>query len=87
MKINVGGVAPGEVVTVSIKMIRNVEIEGGAYCLRLPLTYFPRFNPIKVDGAESEGVSSSPSLQTEYSISVSLHTAEPLTYLSCPTHT
>jgi hypothetical protein len=44
MKIDIGNILPSEEVIVSIQMIKSIEIEGGAYCVRLPLTYFPRKN-------------------------------------------
>jgi hypothetical protein len=43
LEINVGNILPGQEATITIQMLQSIEIEGGAYCLRIPLTYFPRY--------------------------------------------
>ena len=43
LEINIGNVLPGEIVAVTIKILKVLDIEGGAYAFRLPLVYFPKF--------------------------------------------
>ena len=43
LKMNIGGIQPGQEVKVRLQFLRLLEIEAGAYCLRIPMTYFIKY--------------------------------------------
>ena len=42
IQMTLGGINPDQEVKVTLQFIKQLEIEGGAYCLRLPTSYFIR---------------------------------------------
>ncbi len=43
LKVMVGNILPGQEVKIELELLRTLEVEGGAYCIRIPMTYFPKY--------------------------------------------
>ena len=48
LKMTIGGIQPAQEVTVKIQLIKKLEIEAGAYALRIPTAYFIKFGNEKI---------------------------------------
>jgi len=48
LKMTIGGIQPMQEVTVKIQIIKKIEIEAGAYALRIPTSYFIKFGNEKI---------------------------------------
>jgi hypothetical protein len=44
LKLFVGNILPNQIATIKIVMIKKLDIEGGAYALRIPTSYFPKYD-------------------------------------------
>ena len=40
LEMNIGGIQPAQEVKVTVTLLKHLEIEAGAYCLRVPTSYF-----------------------------------------------
>ena len=86
LKMNIGGIQPGQEVTVRLQIIRLLDIEAGAYCLRIPMTYFIKYeNAAQVNLAVPGSKVDSPDTNT-YDFRVEINSLEDLTYVSVPSH-
>jgi Ca-activated chloride channel family protein len=86
LKMNIGGIHPGKEVRVRIQLIKQLEIEAGSYCLRIPTSYVIRYtNPAQVNVGVSVTELEKPK-NAEYSFRVEINTAKPLTRISIPSH-
>jgi hypothetical protein len=73
-------------VTVRLQFLRRLDIEAGAYCLRIPMTYFIKYeNAIQVNLGES-GTQAEIADQDYYDFRVEINSIEDLTYVSIPSH-
>jgi hypothetical protein len=45
-----------------------LSIEGGAYCLRIPTSYFPKYRPDLEKGGESVGMTNVPDYKYKFSV-------------------
>lgn len=45
LHFSIGGMKPGERVTITVTMLKLLEIENEYFLFRLPTSYFARFNP------------------------------------------
>jgi hypothetical protein len=78
-----------QIVKVRIEVIKKVEIEAGAYALRIPTSYFIKFGNSKgaqfntnIDVSEIESKDS----ESTYSFNITINTQLPLIYVSIPSH-
>lgn len=74
LKINVGNILPSQEVSITLQVIKSLDIEGGAYCMRIPTSYWPRYAPDLAKGGESLGVTSSPDEKATYTIGIDIKT-------------
>ena len=70
--MTVGGIQPGQEVTVTVQLLQILEVENGAYYLRIPLSFF-----VKYDCSDGEK-------QTQYSFEVAISNQQKLDFLSIP---
>ncbi|CDW78536.1 UNKNOWN [Stylonychia lemnae] len=70
IKLTIGNLLPGQEAKLEIQLLNVLKIEGAAYCLRIPLNYFPNYE------AKLNGYS--------YKFQVEIHSDTPITYLSHP---
>ncbi len=59
LKMIIGGIQPMQEVTVTLQLIKKLEVEAGAYALRIPTTYFIKYgkndkNDVNKDIKEDE---------------------------------
>jgi len=65
-------------------MIKQLEIEGGAYCLRIPTSYFIKgYNDLQL---VKDYTRNRDKFSTKYSFKINIETSDPITYLSVPNH-
>ena len=43
LKMTIGGIQPAQEVTVSVVLLKQLEIDAGAYCLRIPTAYIMKY--------------------------------------------
>ena len=92
IQMTIGGINPEQEVKVILEFIKQVEIEGGAFCLRIPTSYFIKTSSeISELGMREEQKFGKfgqklPSKRYDYSFKVDLETSHPITYLSIPNH-
>ena len=70
--MTVGGIQPGQEITVTVQLLQVLEVENGAYYLRIPLSFF-----VKYDCSDCEK-------QTQYSFEVAISNQQKLDFLSIP---
>lgn len=89
LKMTVGGIQPAQEVKVTIVMIKKLEIEAGAYCLRIPTTYFIKYGNASTGAQVNVGIPAKEVDATkgsEYTFRVDIATQEPVTFVSVPSH-
>ena len=90
LKMSIGGIQPAQEVNVRIQLLKHLEIEAGAYCLRVPTSYFIKFGNAAEGGPQVNiGVPISkvePPKTAEYSFRIEINTQHPITYVSAPSH-
>ena len=74
IKMTVGGIKPRQEVQVTVKVLQVLEVENGAYQLRIPQSYFVKY--------DSGSIGTSP--QTPYSLNISIENLQNIAYLSIP---
>ena len=74
LKLTVGGIQPQQEVSVTVQILQILEVEGGAYQLRIPQSYFVKY--------DAENLK--PSQQTPYSYQICIKSQQDLAYLSIP---
>jgi hypothetical protein len=79
--MTIGGIQPMQEVIVSLQIIKKLDIEAGAYSLRIPTAYFIKFGNVK-NGINKESVLKDD--DPNYSFRITLNTQHPLTYISMP---
>lgn len=72
LKMTVGGIQPTQEVTVTVQVLQVLEVENGAYYLRIPLSFF-----VKYEGSAGE-------TQTHYSFQIAICNQQKLDFLSIP---
>jgi hypothetical protein len=72
--MTVGGIKPRQEVQVTVKVLQVLEVENGAYQLRIPQSYFVKY--------DSGSIGTSP--QTPYSLNISIENLQNIAYLSIP---
>ncbi|CDW72219.1 UNKNOWN [Stylonychia lemnae] len=70
IKLSIGNLLPGQEATLHLQLLNVLKIEGAAYCLRVPLHYFPNYSSVQN--------------QYSYQFFVEIHSDSPVTYLSYP---
>jgi hypothetical protein len=70
--MTVGGIQPSQEVTVTVQLLQVLEVENGAYYLRIPLSFFVKY--------ESSGGEN----QTLYSFQIAICNQQKLDFLSIP---
>ncbi|CDW72326.1 UNKNOWN [Stylonychia lemnae] len=70
IKLTIGNLLPGQEATLHLQLLNILKIEGAAYCLRVPLHYFPTYSSSKN--------------QYSYKFFVEIISDSPVTYLSYP---
>ncbi|CDW91779.1 UNKNOWN [Stylonychia lemnae] len=70
IKLTIGNLLPGQEATLHLQLLNILKIEGAAYCLRVPLHYFPNYSSVQN--------------QYSYQFFVEIHSDSPVTYLSYP---
>lgn len=82
--MKVGGIQPAQEVTVTLTLLKLLEVEAGAYCLRVPTAYF-----LRSGGDVNKGVTKEmavPPQDAEYSFRVEINAQQRVTYVSVPSH-
>ena len=70
--MTVGGIQSGQEVAVTVKLLQVLEVENGAYYLRIPLSFFVKYE------------SSGGEIQTHYSFQIAISNQQKLEFLSIP---
>ncbi|CDW75216.1 UNKNOWN [Stylonychia lemnae] len=70
IKLIIGNLLPGQKVQVHLQLLNTLKMEAGAYCLRVPIHYFPAFI--------------SQSYEYTYQFNLDIQSISPITYLSYP---
>jgi len=86
LKMTIGGIQPMQEVTVKIQIIKKIEIEAGAYALRIPTSYFIKFGNEKIGINQGIKEADLEDNEAKYSFRITLNTQHPLTYVSMPSH-
>ena len=84
--MTIGGIQPMQEVTVKLQLIKKLEIEAGAYALRIPTPYFIKFGNEKIGINKGIKESELQDDDSKYSFRITLNTQHPLTYVSMPSH-
>ena len=74
LKMTVGGIQPQQEVSVTVQVLQVLEVENGAYQLRIPQSYFVKF----------DSASLTTSNQTPYSFQIRINSQQDLAYVSIP---
>lgn len=80
LEMKVGGIQPAQEVAVSLTLLKLLEVESGAYCLRVPAAYFLRSSD---DTSVRGGL---PPIDARYSLRGEINTQRRVTYVSVPRH-
>ncbi|CDW82813.1 UNKNOWN [Stylonychia lemnae] len=84
LQMTIGGINSQQEVKVNIQMIKHLQIEAGAYCLRIPTSYFIKsYNDIKL---VQDFTANKAKFSTKYSFTINVETSNPIKYLSIPSH-
>lgn len=51
LKMTIGGIHPAQEVKVRVQLIKQLEIEAGSFCLRVPTSYFIKYGNNSEEGA------------------------------------
>jgi len=86
LKMTIGGIQPMQEVTVKIQIIKKIEIEAGAYALRIPTSYFIKFGNEKIGINQGIKEADLEDNEAKYSFRITLNTQHLLTYVSMPPH-
>jgi len=81
LEVTVGNIMPGETAEVTLALVCNLTAENGAFCLRIPTSFFPEYTQKcekKPDADEK--------LDYVYAFKVEIESHSPLTYISTPNH-
>jgi hypothetical protein len=73
-------------VTVRLQFLRRLDIEAGAYCLRIPMTYFIKYESVIQVNLGESGTQGEIADQNSYDFRVEINSIEDLTYVSVPSH-
>ena len=88
--MSIGGIQPAQEVIVRIQLLTHLEIEAGAYCLRVPTAYFIKNSNGGVDGAQvNAGIATrevGAPAGAQYSFKIEINTSNAITYVSVPSH-
>ena len=52
LKMTIGGVQTGQEVVVRVGLIKQLEVEAGSYCLRVPTSYFIKYGNSNAEGPQ-----------------------------------
>jgi len=80
LKMQIGGIQPGQEVIVKVVLVKLLDIEASAYCLRVPTSYV-----IKNELEVPDSISTDP-ISGTYNFRVEVHTQTSLLYISVPSH-
>jgi len=80
LKMQIGGIQPGQEVIVKVVLVKLLDIEASAYCLRVPTSYV-----IKNEREVPDSISTDP-ISGTYNFRVEVHTQTSLLYISVPSH-
>ena len=73
-------------VKVTIQLIKQLEVEAGAYTLRIPTTFFIKYGQ-PPEEAVNAGISAKDIKEgSAYSFRIEINTLNPITFLSAPKH-
>ena len=69
-----------------LQFLERLEVEAGAYCIRIPMTYFIKYeNAAQVNAGVPESKVDAPE-SSMYNFKVEINSLEDITYLSVPSH-
>ena len=91
LKMTIGGIQPMQEVTVKLTLLKKIEIEAGAYALRIPTSYFIKYGNANKEGPQintniaAKEIDAKDSEST-YSFNINISTQQPLIYVSIPSH-
>jgi hypothetical protein len=85
LKLSLGNLMPGETAVIEITLLMTLAIEGSAYLLRIPTSYFPKYN-LQSQDLMSLGSLASSLPDYSYAFNIELCTTSYFTYMSCPSH-
>ncbi len=74
LKMTVGGIQPQQEVSVTVQILQVLEVESGAYQLRIPQSYFVKYDSANIKSDQ----------QTPYSFKIVINSQQDLAYLSIP---
>ncbi len=74
LKMTVGGIQPQQEVSVTVQILQVLEVESGAYQLRVPQSYFVKYDSANLKSDQ----------QTPYSFKILINSQQDLAYLSIP---
>ncbi len=74
LKMTVGGIQPQQEVSVTVQILQLLEVESGAYQLRIPQSYFVKYDSANLKSGQ----------QTPYSFKILINSQQDLAYLSIP---
>lgn len=50
LEMQIGGIQPAQEVRVTVQLLKQLEVEAGAYCLRVPTAYFIKYGNQNPEG-------------------------------------
>eukprot|EP00347_Sterkiella_histriomuscorum_P005979 403354535 len=90
LEMTIGGINPDQQVKVTLEFIKQLEIEGGAYCLRMPTSYFIKTygevseNGVKIKNNHNFDGRKNREPTAQYTLRLLINALQPITYLSIP---
>ena len=87
LKMQIGGIQPGQEVIVKVVLVKLLDIEASAYCLRVPTSYVIKNERESANPATEvpDSISTDP-ISGTYNFRVEVHTQTSLLYISVPSH-
>ena len=86
LKITIGGIQPAQEVTARYQFLRRLDIKVGAFCLRIPMTYFIKYENAAQVNLGVPGTQVDTPDQNTYEFRVEINSLEDLTYISVTSH-
>lgn len=78
LKMTIGGIQPMQEVTVRLQLLKKLEIEAGAYALRIPTSYFIKYGRSDEGAKVNQGISAdmieAKDSEATYSFNITINT-------------
>lgn len=85
LKLTVGNVLPQQEVEVTVQVHKLLDVENGAYCLRIPTSYFPRYG--YPNNSELTDFDTTGAPTYSFNLNIDIECQDPITFISKPSKT